>query len=121
MADTLLFIGWGEPARGREEWGLEVFNEVVGMYGRMQQEGRIESFDVGILSPTGGDLDGYILVKGSAEQIAAVQTDPDYERTLAEATLCVQGLRIIPGACNEGIAHQMDVYREAVSTVPQTA
>jgi len=42
MADRILFIGWGATVRGREERGLEVFNQAVGFYGRCQQEGRIE-------------------------------------------------------------------------------
>jgi hypothetical protein len=46
MADRMLFISWGTPVRGLEERGLDVFNEAIGLLGRMQQEGRIESFDV---------------------------------------------------------------------------
>ena len=46
MADRMLFIGWGTPVRGREERGLEVFNEALGLLGRMEQDGRIEGFDV---------------------------------------------------------------------------
>ena len=42
---------------------LEVFNEGLGSYGRMQQEGRIESFDVVLLDPT-SLLAGYIELKG---------------------------------------------------------
>ena len=30
MADRVLFIGWSTPVRGREERGLEVFNESIG-------------------------------------------------------------------------------------------
>jgi len=37
MADRVLLIGWGAPARGREKRGLEVVNEAMGLYGRMQQ------------------------------------------------------------------------------------
>src|SRR5947209_5777936 len=51
MADRVLFISWGSPVHGREEHGLEVFNEALGMYGRMQQDGRIEGFDVTLLDP----------------------------------------------------------------------
>jgi hypothetical protein len=41
MADRMLFIGWGAPVRGLEERGLEVFNDAIGLLGRMQQDGRI--------------------------------------------------------------------------------
>jgi len=58
MADRVLFISWGTAVRGREERGLEIFNEAVGILGRMQEEGRIEKFDVVLLDPN-GELNGY--------------------------------------------------------------
>ena len=42
MADRALFVGFGEPVRGREERAIEVFTDFVGMFGRMQSDGRIE-------------------------------------------------------------------------------
>jgi hypothetical protein len=59
MADRILFIGWGAPVRGREERGLEVFDEAVGFYGRCQQDGRIEAFNVILLEPHGGGLKAF--------------------------------------------------------------
>lgn len=58
MAEAGLFVGWGAPVRGRETKGLEIFNESVAYWGRLQQEGRIESFEVVLLYPHGGDLAG---------------------------------------------------------------
>ena len=66
MADRVLFIAWGENVHGREERGLEIFNEAMGILGRMQQEGRIEKFDVALLDPNGGDLEGYVAVHMAA-------------------------------------------------------
>lgn len=120
MADSVLFIGWSQSVRGREERGLEVFDEAIGLYGRMQQEGRIERFDVALFTPN-GDLGGYIQLHGSEDQIAAVQADEEFQRHLTAAVLCVEGLRVIPGSTNEGVARQMTMYREAVTKVPQTA
>ena len=118
MADRVLFIGWGTPVRGREERGLEVFNESIGLYGRMQQEGRIEKFDVVLLGPS-GDLNGYIELHGSAEQLAAVREDEEFQRTTIEASLIVDGLRLIDGITNEEIARQMELYRQSLARVPQ--
>jgi hypothetical protein len=118
MADRVLFISWSTPVRGREERGLEVFNEAVGLYGRMQQEGRIEGFDVVLLDPNGA-LNGYIELRGSAAQITEVRADQEFRRVTADAALIVDELRILDGYCNEGIARQMALYQEAVSRVPQ--
>src|SRR3954465_223257 len=115
-----LFIRWGENVVGREERGLEVFNEVVGMYGRMQQEGKIESFDVVLLNPSPG-IDGYMTIHGSAEQIAALKEDEGFRRSLVDASLIVQHLSMTDGYANEGIAQEMEMYREAISKVPQQA
>ncbi|MGO9320869.1 MAG: hypothetical protein ACLQBY_08735 [Solirubrobacteraceae bacterium] len=120
MADRMLFIGWGTPVRGREERGLEVFNEAIGLYGRMQQEGRIEKFDVVLLGPN-SDLNGYMELYGSAEQLAAIRESEDYRRTLADASLVVDDLRQIDGFANEAVAREMALYQESVARVPQTA
>lgn len=119
MADRVLFIGWSTPVRGREERGLEVFNEAIGICGRMQQEGRIEKFDIVLLAPS-GDLNGYIELHGSAEQLAAVREDEEFRRNTADASLVVDGLRHIEGFTNDGVAREMAVYQESVARVPQT-
>jgi hypothetical protein len=52
MSDRTLFIGWGTSVRGSEGRGLEVFNEALGLLGRIQQEGRIDDSTWFCSSPT---------------------------------------------------------------------
>jgi hypothetical protein len=120
MADQVLVISWGTPVRGREERGLEVFNDAVGLAGRMQQDGRIEKFDIVLLEPN-GELNGYMELHGSAEQLAAVRQDEEFQRNTADALLIVDGLRHTLGFANEGVARQIELYQEAIGRVPQTA
>ena len=118
MADRVRVISWGEPVRGREERALEVFNEAVGLSGRMQQDGRIESFDIVLLNPN-GQTGGFMLLRGSNEQIAALDQDEEFQRNTVDATLIVENLRHDLGYTNEGVAQQMALYQEAISKVPQ--
>jgi hypothetical protein len=120
MADSVLMITWGPPVYGREERGLEVFNESMGLYGRFQQEGRIESFDVAILEPN-GLMDGFIALRGSAEQLAALRQDEEFRRTTVDASLIVQDLQLIDGTTGDGVARDVAMYSEAISKVPQNA
>jgi hypothetical protein len=120
MADSMLFVGWGETVRGAEERGLEVFNEALGLLGRMQQDGRIERFDVVLLDPN-ADLGGYIEIRGTAEQIAALRADDDWRRNTIESALIVDRLRHIEGVADEGVARRMDMYQSAIGKVPQRA
>ena len=101
MADRILFITWKAPVRGLEERAVESFNEAIGLYGRMQQEGRIESFDVALLNLT-GDLGGYLQLNGTAQQLAAVDEDEEFRRHLVAASLVVDDLRMFHGATNAG-------------------
>ena len=121
MADRVLFISWGSPIPGREEHGLEVFNEAMGLHGRLQQDGRTDGFNVVLLGANGGGISGYIEVQGSAEQLAALREDEEFTRNILDASLVVKDLQVSVGYANEGIASQVQLYQEAVGKVPQTA
>lgn len=120
MADRVLMISWGETVHGREERALEVFNDAVGLMGRMQQDGRIESFDVVLLNPS-GDLAGYMELHCSDQQLAALDQDEEFMRNTIDASLIVKNLRHIAGYTNEGVARQMGLYQDAIAKVPQAS
>lgn len=121
MADRMLMISWGPPVRGREERGLEVFNEALGICGRMQQEGQIEKFEVRLLGPNGSGLDGYIEMHGSAAQIAAVKEDEEFRTNTMDAAQIVERFCHTDGVINEGVAETVEMYQQSLSRVPQHA
>jgi len=115
-----MFIGWGTPVRGREERAVESFNEAVGLYGRMQQDGRIESFDV-VLLGANSVLGGFMLLNGTAAQVAALTEDEEFQRVIVDASMIVDDLNVMPGYANEGVGPQMAMFAEAAAKVPQHA
>jgi len=100
---------------------VESFNDIVGLLGRMQQEGRMEGFEIVFLDPHGGDLGGCFLLTGTADQLHAVREDEDFQREMTRADLIVDGLGLVDGFTGDGIAEQMGRYNEAVAQVPQNA
>jgi hypothetical protein len=117
MADRALFVGFGTPVRGREERAVEVFGEFVQMFGRMQSEGRIESMDVALLDPHGGDLGGFFMVHGSDTQCAALTQDEEFRRASIDAGLIVDNFGVVPAATGEEVFREMAMYGEAVGKV----
>ena len=117
MSDRAVFVGFGQPVRGREERAVEVFNEFVGMFGRMQADGRIEDMDVTLLRSHGGDLGGFFMAHGSAEQCSALQMDEEFERAIADAVLIVENFGVVPAVTGAGVAEQMTLYTEALRKV----
>ena len=114
MAEAALFIGWGEVARGREKRALDVYNDTLQYYGRLQQEGRIEGFDVAVLSPTGGDLGGFIMLRGTAEQIDSTRRSEEFQRMQNRVQLIADGVRITDAFVDEGLAKVMTQYADVL-------
>jgi len=121
MADRLLQISWSQPVRGREERSLEVFDATMGVLGRRQQEGRIESFDVNLLRPNAQERGGSIDIRGTQRQIDELQEDPEFTACMIDAALAVNRLAQCEGYCGSGVSEQMERYREAATKVHQTA
>ncbi|MBA3263035.1 MAG: hypothetical protein H0T69_11335 [Thermoleophilaceae bacterium] len=117
MADAGLFIGWGQVVRGREGAAVDGFNETVEFLGQLQGDGRIENFEICFLDPHGGDLAGFMLVRGSTEQMDAVRSDDEFLRHMTRADLHVENLGLIGAFLGEGIARQMAVYQEEIGAL----
>jgi hypothetical protein len=120
MADRVLVLSWGQNVRGREQRGLEVFQEALSYYSELEASGRIEAYDVFLLAPN-GPLSGEMVLHGSHAQLDAVAEDERFRRLLIQANLVVDDLRIATGYSAEGIPETMPLYAEAVGRVPQMA
>jgi hypothetical protein len=118
MADRCLHVSWEGVVPGREERAVEVFNETVGLYGRLQQEGRIEKFDVALLEPN-ARMDGYFELRGTREQIDALRGMDEFQDRTADALMICTGFQICEGAVNEGVAQVMERFTRAIAKVPQ--
>ena len=117
MADAGLFIGWGQVVRGREKRAVEVFNESVEYWGGLQGDGKIEGFEVVLLAPHGGDLAGFALLRGSAEQMAALQSDEEFERRTTRADLIVENQGVVNAVLGEGIGNTMAIYETEIGSL----
>jgi hypothetical protein len=115
VADSALFIGYGNPVRGRETKSIQVFNEAVQFWTGLQQSGRIESFEVGLLEPHGGDLNGFSLLRGSNEQLGQLRASEDFQRMTVRAALIVENLGIVGVAIGPRLMEQMAVYQQQLS------
>jgi hypothetical protein len=110
MADAGLFVGWGEVVRGRETEAVDLFNEILGYYTRLQEEGTIDSFEPVFLEPHGGDLNGFVLIRGEAEKLAALRVSEEFTQFSLRATLMVDGFGVVGADLAERVQRQMEFY-----------
>ena len=113
MADEALFLGWGEVVRGRERKAVEVFNESIQYYGQLQADGRVESFDAWFLGPHGGDLAGFILLRGEREQLDEIERSPEFERLQTRVSLIVDRSGAVHAYTGEALGRLMGQFEEA--------
>jgi len=114
MADAAIFIGWGPPIAGRERKAFQVFGEVIGYYTELQQRGEIESFEPVALEPHGGDLSGFMLIRGSREQMNRLRASDENQRLIARGQLIVQNFGAVDAYVGEGVGRLFGVYQQQI-------
>ena len=119
MAGEALFLGWGQVVRGREQLALEVFQEAVGYYGKLQQDGQIERFDAYLLDPHGGDLAGFFLLHGEASALESIKANQDFRRLLVRAGSVVDNLGLVNASGGDALGQAMALFGEVSKQLPQ--
>lgn len=113
-ASAGLFIGWNVSIPGREQAAVEDFDAALGFFGRQQAAGQIESFEPVLLSLHGGDLNGFILVRGDAAKLSELRWSEEFQDMLVRAQLNISGIGVVSAAIGEGAAGQMARYQRAL-------
>lgn len=115
MADYALFVGWGDLVSGRERIAAKVFNEAVAWYMQLQQEGEIESFEPVLLQPHGGDLAGFILVRGEQQKLAMLQSRDEFLRLNQRARVVVSRFGVVNATCGATAAAEVAEFEAHVA------
>jgi hypothetical protein len=119
MAGEALFVGWGPVVRGREQLALQVFQEAVGYYGKLQEDGQIERFDAYLLEPHGGDLAGFFLLHAERSALDAVRSSAEFQRVLVRAGSVIDNLGLVTAYSGEALGRQMALFGEMAQELPQ--
>jgi len=114
MAEFGLFIGFGARVRGRERQAIQGFSEVFEYNSRLQQEGEIESFETVLLEPHGGELGGFILLRGDQDKLARIRTSDEFQRHITRGLLTVEHLGVVGASLGGQIMTLMSLYAEQV-------
>jgi hypothetical protein len=115
MANQALFLGWNRPVRGREEQAMKLWGKTMEYYGKLQADGRIESFEPVLLSAHGGDLNGFILIRGDAEKLSKVRGEGSFLDFVIEAEHCLEGFGIVTAWIGDSLNDVFNRWAKLVS------
>jgi hypothetical protein len=95
MAKGSLMVGWGEIIAGREKAAQATLNNAMQYCIRLQQEGKIDRFEVFVLEPHGSDLNGFVLITGDKETIAQLRADDEFVSVMVGVQLVHRNVRVV--------------------------
>jgi hypothetical protein len=119
MAGEALFVGWGQVVRGREQLALQVFQETIAYYSKLQEDGRIESFEPFLLTPHGGDLAGFLIMRGEQSSLDSVRSSPEFLRVITRAGAVVDNVGVVTAYTGEALGEVMGLFGEVSQELPQ--
>ncbi len=114
MANAL-FIGWGPSVHGREQQALQVFNEALAYFGDLQQQGQIEAFEPVALEPHGGELYGYLLVRGDPDSLSRVRASEEFRRIIQRGGLVVEKIGVVTAFVGDDLNRQFEIFQQQAS------
>ena len=115
MAKGAIFIGWGEPLPGYREKSLKVFSEAMQFNKRMQQQGEIESFEPVILDYHGGDLSGFVLLRGDRDKLSRLRMNPEFQNLIIKCALVVNNVGVIDAFNGDAAQQRVTDYQKQMS------
>ena len=115
MAESGLFIGWGDIRTGRDAAANKVFAEALAYWPTLQAAGEIESVETVILGAHGGDLGGFFLLRGDPEKLGRLSMSPEFQRLTMRASACLDGVGVVNAVVDAGMGRWMGAWKEAIA------
>ncbi|MFZ5623304.1 MAG: hypothetical protein ACOY71_02580 [Gemmatimonadota bacterium] len=110
MPSNVVLFGWNRAVPGRERLGAQHFQEFMQYLGGLRQNGRIDAFDTVFLDAHGGDLNGFILIRGESTRLDALMSSTDWETHVTRAVLNLEGAGVIRGVTGELVMDRMQLW-----------
>jgi hypothetical protein len=116
MKTNAILVGWNRPIPGREAQSAGLFQEFLQYLTGLQQAGKIQYFEPVLLSPHGGDLNGFILIHGDTGQLDALEADDDWFTFVTRAGLVLDGNGVVRAASGELVTEWMTAWAKVMPT-----
>ena len=115
MKNTMMFVGWNRPIAGREHVAVELFNSSLSYFNRLKNEGQIENFEPVLLTPHGGDLNGFFMLRGDEDKLNRIRYSEEWLNLTTQINMNVMGFGVTTGWWGEGVKDMMTRYAKYVT------
>jgi hypothetical protein len=92
----------------RETVSFQVFAEAIQYFAGLQQRGEIENFEPIALEWHGGELSGFLLVRGDASKLQQLRYSDEFTRLITRGATVVQNFGVVSAWTGENVQHLLD-------------
>jgi len=110
MADSGMLIGWDRVAPGDNIAAVQLWGEMLIYFKRMHAEGLVEKFEPVMLGAYGGDLNGFILVRGEQTNLDKVRNSDGFLAMVVKANKTLTGFRVLRAHYGEEVQKILRIY-----------
>ncbi|MEX2557730.1 MAG: hypothetical protein WEB06_19125 [Actinomycetota bacterium] len=107
--ETAIRFTWGKLVPGREAQALDLFADVTTYFGKKMADAKVTYFEPFLLKT--GDFNqeqGFMIVKGPAEEIARIEQDEEYDSNLGKAHYLLEHFKVDYLVVGEGIGEELE-------------
>jgi len=110
MSDAGLLIGWNRVAPGRDAMAIELWGEILAYLMKLHSEGQVEKLEPVLLGAYGGQLNGFVLVRGTQAQLDRLRNSDDFLVFNVRANKALEGFTVVRAHYGEEAAKIMRLY-----------
>lgn len=110
MADSGMMIGWDRVAPGSDIAAIELWSGMMVYFRRMHAEGLIERFEPVMLGAHGGNLNGFILVRGEQANLDKIRNSDGFLEMVLKANKTLTGFRVLRAHFGDEVQKIMRIY-----------
>ncbi|MBA2322396.1 MAG: hypothetical protein H0V89_14725 [Deltaproteobacteria bacterium] len=110
MSDAGLLIGWNRVAPGRDAMAVELWGEMLSYLMKLHSEGQVERFEPVLLGAHGGQLNGFVLVRGTQVQLDRLRNSEDFLVFNVRANKALEGFTVVRAHYGEQAAKILRLY-----------
>lgn len=89
-----LLVGWGPIIPGREATAAQVLDEAMHYLTTVKEQGRLDTIDAVLLEPHGGDMHGFVLLRGDANALVRLRCEAAFVRTIVAVQLVHEKVKV---------------------------
>lgn len=100
-SESVLFISYSRPTVGREIAAMEVIASLNALLEKEQSGGGIHSFDAVHLTPSGGEVNGFIMIRGDEQSIEELRMSEELADLMLRGHLYMDHFSVVDGVTGE--------------------